>query len=87
MLDRSICRDCVDELAILPRTSGKSVRPTSVAVPKNPGTLVQSGTNQGIEPKSLDNLFHLSEQLLAHPLRDFAICGAKGIPRAYIQYG
>ena len=48
--------------------------------------LVQSGTNQGIEPRSLDNLFHLLGQLLARPFGDFAICGAKGIPRSPIQH-
>src|SRR5450830_1123884 len=86
MPDRLVCRGCVAQLAISPHTSDKLVRPTSVAFPNNPGTLVQSGTNQGIESRSLDNLFHLSGQLLACPFGDFDICGAKGIPRSSIQY-
>src|SRR3990172_13112404 len=85
MPDRSIYRDCIAQLAILPHTSDKSVRPTSVAFPNNPDTLVQSETNQGIEPRSLDNLFHLSGQLLARPFGDFTTCGAKGIPHLCIQ--
>src|SRR5450830_2040698 len=86
MPDRLVCRGCVAQLAISPHTSDKSVRATSVAFPNNPDTLVQSGTNQGIEPRSLGNLFHLSGQLLACPFGDFDICGAKGIPRVYIQF-
>src|SRR5450830_417781 len=86
MPDKSIYRGCVAQLAISPHISDKSVRPTSVASPNNPGTLVQSGTSPGIEPMSLGNLSHLSGQLLACPFGDFATCGAKGIPRLCIQY-
>jgi len=85
MPDKSIYRDCFAQLAISPRTSDKSTRPTSEAFPNNPGTLVQSETNQGTEPKWLDNLSHLLGLSSVRPFGDFATCGAKGIPRVYIQ--
>ena len=83
MPDRSICHGYVAQLAKSPRTSDKSVRPTNGAFPNSPGMLVPSGTNQGIEPRSLDSLSRLSRQLLARPFGDFAICGAKGIPHIF----
>jgi hypothetical protein len=83
--DRSICHGYVTQLLISLHTSDKSVHPTSVVFPYSPGTLVQSGTNQGIEPRSLDNLCCLSGLLLMRPFGDFAACGAKGIPRIDVQ--
>ena len=86
MPDKSIFRDWVVQLAISPRTSDKSTRPTSEAFPNNPGTLVQSETNQGTEPKWLDNLSHLLGLSSVRPFGDFATCGAKGIPRYFTQH-
>ena len=86
MPDRLICPDYLARLAISLRTLDKSVRPTSAVFPNNPGTLVQSGTNQGIAPRSLDNLYPLSGLLLACPFGDLATCGARGIPRTNAQY-
>jgi hypothetical protein len=83
--DKSIYRDCVAQLAISPHTSDKSARRTSVVFPNNPDTLVQSETNQGTEPKWLDNLSHLVGLSSVRPFGDFATCGAKGIPRKKIQ--
>jgi hypothetical protein len=84
MPDKSIYRDCAAQLAISPHISDKSARRTSVVFPNNPDTLVQSETNQGTEPKWLDNLSRLLVLSSVRPFGDFATCGAKGIPRTAI---